>query len=957
MKGSNRDLSTPVRGSSNESSSSKTVEPKQPLHVRFRGNHNLSPWESTANRGSSGGKLSISRIQIRQRYQLKKLLSFSSGLHPLYNHHLLSKICVFLRTEEIITMMSVCSCWHSLPLRDDALLWETLATEGEIPERFRQILWILMANSERSANNPSANSFSRQNGNSHRQYIPSLMNNSFVYDDGPILRTINVKSRYGGALTTRQVRVRWRKIPSVHYIREELQKEKSEDSRRCLYEKCLICAQTQSRVEFLREEIENAERTLAELEQEEAAVLHSILGHSHMAAKNNKGSPSGATNAASRNGTAMMLFASSSRVYGGGVGRANGSTENEMVAAAQAAVSASATSTNSQRAQKGTPADDRNNKYSKFRNALRNVSLKLKKKKLLKDSKFNDDDDDEQLSTLYPSQNKGNGDLNNNGTKSKYNINAPTQKSKDILGHGYTLSPGATDRWHKLQERIENVKDTIETHKSDLEASMATSECYLKSAADTVAELYQSQWNTELKSERPLMIPSWVKGCIGICIPLPPWLFEHISACISAGSDISMHTDHLREHIQDFVRNRCFPHTQITTDVDRTFGDLAESAINEIESQTVHKDANTTVKLDSSYDIETLMDSVCSSRQSNEASSAQLKTNSRPLESGSAPAVIRLRRSLSNVLLAYAVWDPSISYCQGMNYVVAMLLRVFEGDETLAFHTLAWLMHSPDYNLQSLFSSDLQGLEEHFEIHKHLRKTRLPHLHEHFERHEITPDMYGASRWFMTQFSSLATFPMSIATQIWDWWILAGWRATHSIALAVLSEATAELLSRDFMNCIQFLSTMLPVAILQSVNSSEVSFETMRGHLALKQPLSLWKRAFRRIRHRAVSYDISYCKVRALQQRIHQLLIDSKNEEAAAQDALHPHRDKSDSHSSGDSQKQQETASSSRPFPMLYTPRSWRKRSEKQIEGPTSEDKSENAVVEDDVKNEAAQDE
>lgn len=41
--------------------------------------------------------------------------------------------------------------------------------------------------------------------------------------------------------------------------------------------------------------------------------------------------------------------------------------------------------------------------------------------------------------------------------------------------------------------------------------------------------------------------------------------------------------------------------------------------------------------------------------------------------------------SLFNVLNAYAMYDPEISYCQGMNFIVALLLKHLKNEEDTFF--------------------------------------------------------------------------------------------------------------------------------------------------------------------------------------------------------------------------------------------------------------------------------
>lgn len=47
--------------------------------------------------------------------------------------------------------------------------------------------------------------------------------------------------------------------------------------------------------------------------------------------------------------------------------------------------------------------------------------------------------------------------------------------------------------------------------------------------------------------------------------------------------------------------------------------------------------------------------------------------------------------SLYNVLNAYAMYDRDVSYCQGMNFIVALLLKHLDSEED-TFYSFVYLM-------------------------------------------------------------------------------------------------------------------------------------------------------------------------------------------------------------------------------------------------------------------------
>ena len=76
---------------------------------------------------------------------------------------------------------------------------------------------------------------------------------------------------------------------------------------------------------------------------------------------------------------------------------------------------------------------------------------------------------------------------------------------------------------------------------------------------------------------------------------------------------------------------------------------------------------------------------------------------------------------LFNVLKAYTAYDPQVGYCQGMNFIASMLLRVMPDQED-AFWAFVFLMFDRDW--RTIFSDDakkvgylLADLESHLKVH------------------------------------------------------------------------------------------------------------------------------------------------------------------------------------------------------------------------------------------------
>ncbi|RUS80348.1 hypothetical protein EGW08_011887, partial [Elysia chlorotica] len=114
---------------------------------------------------------------------------------------------------------------------------------------------------------------------------------------------------------------------------------------------------------------------------------------------------------------------------------------------------------------------------------------------------------------------------------------------------------------------------------------------------------------------------------------------------------------------------------------------------------------------------------------------------------------------LFNLLKAYSLLDTEVGYCQGLSFIVGMLLMHME--EISAFHVLKYMMY--DLGLRRQFKPNMTALQM-----KLYQLTRLIHDHcrevyDHFEKHDISPTLYAAP-WFLTLFAS--QFPLGFVARV-----------------------------------------------------------------------------------------------------------------------------------------------------------------------------------------------
>lgn len=152
--------------------------------------------------------------------------------------------------------------------------------------------------------------------------------------------------------------------------------------------------------------------------------------------------------------------------------------------------------------------------------------------------------------------------------------------------------------------------------------------------------------------------------------------------------------------------------------------------------------------------------------------------------------------ALRRVLLAFAHHNPRIGYCQGMNFVAAILLVVMEHDEEAAFWVLASLIDEQDSGIlyQDLYSSNLSGCHVEMRTLQELVASKLPQLASHLSGLKCDMSIL-ATDWFLCLYCT--TLPGKTAIRLWDALLLEGPKVLFRVALALLKMHEPSLLATD----------------------------------------------------------------------------------------------------------------------------------------------------------------
>ncbi|XP_073449243.1 ecotropic viral integration site 5 protein homolog isoform X3 [Aquarana catesbeiana] len=158
---------------------------------------------------------------------------------------------------------------------------------------------------------------------------------------------------------------------------------------------------------------------------------------------------------------------------------------------------------------------------------------------------------------------------------------------------------------------------------------------------------------------------------------------------------------------------------------------------------------------------------------------------------------------LFNVMKAYSLVDREVGYCQGSAFIVGLLLMQMPEEE--AFCVFVKLMQ--DYRLRELFKPSMAELGLCMYQFECMIQEQLPELHVHFQAQSFHTSMY-ASSWFLTIF--LTSFPLPVATRIFDIFMSEGLEIVFRAGLAVLQMNQAELMQLDMEGMLQHFQKVIP---------------------------------------------------------------------------------------------------------------------------------------------------
>jgi len=105
--------------------------------------------------------------------------------------------------------------------------------------------------------------------------------------------------------------------------------------------------------------------------------------------------------------------------------------------------------------------------------------------------------------------------------------------------------------------------------------------------------------------------------------------------------------------------------------------------------------------------------------------------------------------SIMSILRCYAIHNPEVEYCQGINFFAGILFLVVK-DEELAFALFCELVKK--HELDKIYRDDVPLVRKHLYQIAKIIATYLPNLHKHLLEEGTNPN-YFCTPWFLTAFT------------------------------------------------------------------------------------------------------------------------------------------------------------------------------------------------------------
>ncbi|PAA67291.1 hypothetical protein BOX15_Mlig016268g1, partial [Macrostomum lignano] len=160
-------------------------------------------------------------------------------------------------------------------------------------------------------------------------------------------------------------------------------------------------------------------------------------------------------------------------------------------------------------------------------------------------------------------------------------------------------------------------------------------------------------------------------------------------------------------------------------------------------------------------------------------------------------------QALFNVLYAFGKKNPAVGYCQGLNYVTALMLLVVK-DEEKAFWLLDTLVNRI---LPGYYQPSMASFQAECYVLGRLVQEKLPQVHKFMKDYGVTFPMVTL-KWFICLYADV--LPVETVYRIWDVLFFEGSKVLFRVALTLIHLNQNALLGcRDLPSAIKVFQQMV----------------------------------------------------------------------------------------------------------------------------------------------------
>ncbi|ESN98027.1 hypothetical protein HELRODRAFT_84860, partial [Helobdella robusta] len=159
------------------------------------------------------------------------------------------------------------------------------------------------------------------------------------------------------------------------------------------------------------------------------------------------------------------------------------------------------------------------------------------------------------------------------------------------------------------------------------------------------------------------------------------------------------------------------------------------------------------------------------------------------------------QQALFNILVAYAMYNSDVGYCQGMSQIAALVLMFLNEED--AFWALASLINGSRYKMHGFFIPGFPKLLRYQDHYNLVLKKLMPKVKKHLDKHEMFPSLYTL-KWLMQCF--LDRIPFSLTLRFWDIFVLEGESVLIAMCIVVIKLHRSQIVKMNMDELMQFFN-------------------------------------------------------------------------------------------------------------------------------------------------------